>query len=116
MTIKIPLFNMKLQLPQNGYVVVPDNFRATITTFNGSKVAVINDTHFVHFTEWAYDQFCKDASYCDYVDMLPEEIRMTSIHNNESLLAYCYYYKSEWTDIKQQISIHETQIEKLKAL
>lgn len=107
---------MKLQLPQNGYIIVPDNFRATITTFNGANVAVVNNTHFVHFTEYGYNEFCKDAGYCDYTDMLPEAVVEKPIKNNESLLAYCYAYKHEWVEIAQQIQHHESQIEKLKAL
>ena len=107
---------MKLQLPQNAVKVVPDDFRATLSTLNGSEVAVINGTHYLTFTKWGYDQFCKDAGYCDYTDMLPDWIEQKPIHNNESLLAYCYYYISEWVDIQQTIKYHEAQIEKLKAL
>ena len=107
---------MKLQLPQNGSKVVPDNYRATITNLNGADIAVVNGEFYVHYTLFGYNQFCKDAGYCDYTDMLPESIEEKPIHSNESLLAYCYYYISEWVHIEQQINHHLEQIEKLKAL
>lgn len=107
---------MKLQLPYDNFKVVPDTFRATIKTFNGYKVAVINGTHFVEFSQFAYDEFCKAASYCDYVDMLPDYIQETPIHTNESLLAYCYSKFAEWESIEKLIEAHKKSIEKLKKL
>lgn len=107
---------MLLQFPNNGTKVVPDDFRATISKFNGVEVVVVNKTHYMTYSEWTYNQFCKDASYCDYTDMLPDWIDVKPIHNNESLLAYAYYYISEWVSISDAIKIHENQIEKLRAL
>lgn len=107
---------MKLQFPQNGYKVVPDNFGATIKTLKGREVVLINGTHYMPYSSWAYDQFCKDAGYCDYTDMLPDWIEQKPIHSNESLLAYCYFNMADWVSIEQKVAFFKKEIELLQTL
>lgn len=107
---------MILQLPYSAKITIPDTSHAEVKTFRGDKVVVINNKHYMPFTQWGYDYFCKESGYCDYTDMIPEGITEKPIHTMESLLAFAYGFKSIWQDIESELKFYYTEITKLNNL
>jgi L-rhamnose isomerase len=107
---------MNLQLPHSVTKKVSDTSLAEIKRYRGSQIIVIDNSFFMDYNLFNYKQFCKDAGYCNYTDMLPEDIHEEYIFNNESLLAYAYFNSGLWQDINKVISYHYKEIAELSKL